>query len=117
MKKSIIIFVAAIVLVLLFSPIALSSQEQPETQAITVRSKELSNGVVILSVQQGDKIFDLQCNKDFPGCAVLDRGDYLMARLPKNRGMYDCANAEVFRRSADSEVGDKIGQYCIVQAK
>jgi hypothetical protein len=40
-----------------------------------------------------------------------------MVRLPKNRGLYDCANAEVFRKAPNAEPGDKIGQYCLVQSK
>lgn len=117
MQKIILLFVAALILLLLFSPIALSAQEQPEPQKITVKSKEVNNGVVILAVQEGKNFFELQCNKEFAGCVVLDAGDYLMVRLPKNRGMYDCANAEVFRKAANAEVGDKIGQYCLVQSK
>ena len=117
MQKIILLFVAALVLVLLFSPIALSAQEQTEPQKITVKSKEVNNGVVILTVQEGKNSFELQCNKEFAGCVALDAGDYLMVRLPKNRGLYDCANAEVFRKAPSAEPGDKIGQYCLVQSK
>ena len=117
MQKIILLFVAALVLVLLFSPIALSAQEQTEPQKITVKSKEVNNGVVILAVQEGKNSFELQCNKEFAGCVALDAGDYLMVRLPKNRGLYDCANAEVFRKAPNAELGDKIGQYCLVQNK
>jgi hypothetical protein len=117
MQKIILFVVAALVLFLLFAPIALSAQDQPEPQKITVKSKEVNNGVVILGVQEGKNSFELQCNKDVAGCAVLDAGDYLMVRLPKNRGMYDCANAEVFRKGANSESGERIGQYCLVQSK
>ena len=117
MQKLILLFVAALILFLLFAPVALSAQEQPEAQKITIKSKEVNNGVVILGVQEGKNSFELQCNKDVVGCAVLDTGDYLMVRLPKNRGMYDCANAEVYRKGASSEMGDRIGQYCLVQSK
>jgi hypothetical protein len=116
MKKSILL-VAALVLLLLFIPDALSAQDQPEPQKITVKSKEINNGVVILGVQEGKNAFELQCNKDVAGCAALDAGDYLMVRLPKNRGMYDCANAEVYRKAANSESGEKLGQYCLVDSK
>jgi len=117
MQKIILLFVAALVLLLLFSPIALSAQEQTEPQKVTVKSKEVNNGVVILTVQEGKNSFELQCNKEFAGCVALDAGDYLMVRLPKNRGMYDCANAEVSRKAPNAELGDKIGQYCLVQSK
>lgn len=115
--KTLILFIATLVLVILIVPPALSGQDQPEAQKITVKSKEVNNGVVVLFVQDGKTSFDLQCNKDMSGCAVLDPGDYMMVRLPKNRGMYDCANAEVYRKSAGSDPGERLGQYCLVQGK
>ena len=78
-----------------------SGQEQAESQKITVKGKEVNNGVVILAVQEGKNSFDLRCNKDISGCTVLEPGEYMMVRLPKNRGLYDCANAEVYRKPAN----------------
>jgi hypothetical protein len=115
--KTLILIIAAFVLVILIVPPALSAQDQPEAQKITVKSKEVNNGVVVLSAQDGKNSFDLQCNKDMNGCAVLDPGEYMMVRLPKNRGMYDCTNAEVYRKSAGSDPGERLGQYCLVQSK
>ncbi|MGC2197070.1 MAG: hypothetical protein WA628_20505 [Terriglobales bacterium] len=117
MKKTIILFIAALVLLILFTPVALSAQTGQEPQKITVKSRAVSNGVVILAAQDAKNSFELQCNKDLTGCTALEPGDYLMIRLPKNRGMYDCANAEVYRKSANSEVDNKLGQYCLVQAR
>ena len=54
-----------VLLIVLFVPLALSAQEQLESQKITVKGKEVSNGVVILAVQEGKNSFDLQCNKVF----------------------------------------------------
>jgi hypothetical protein len=115
MGKAAILF--GVLLIVLFVPLALSAQEQLELQKITVKGKELNNGVVILAVQEGKNSFDLRCNKDVSGCTVLEPGDYMMVRLPKNRGLYDCANAEVYRKAANSEVGDKLGQYCLVETR
>lgn len=117
MKVPAIFFLIALVLTLLFAPIALSAQEQRVSQKITIKSKEVNSGVVILSVQNGKSSFDLQCNKDYVGCAVLDPGDYVMVRLPKNRGLYDCVNAEVYGKTADTELGDRLGQYCLIEKK
>jgi hypothetical protein len=116
MRQAAILFVG-VLLIVLFAPLALSGQEQAESQKITVKGKEVNNGVVILAVQQGRNSFDLRCNKDISGCTVLEPGDYMIVRLPKNRGLYDCANAEVYRRSANPEGGDKLGQYCLVETK
>jgi hypothetical protein len=109
MRKAAILF--GVLLIVLFVPLALSAQEQLELQKITVKGKEVNNGVVILAVQEGKNSFDLRCNKDFSGCTILEPGEYTMVRLP------DCANAEVYRKSANSEVGDKLGQYCLVETK
>ncbi len=115
MRKAAILF--GVLLIVLFVPLALSAQEQLESQKITVKGKEVNNGVVILAVQEGKNSFDLRCNKDVSGCTVLEPGEYAMVRLPKNRGLYDCANAEVYRKAANSEVGDKLGQYCLVETR
>ncbi len=115
MRKAAILL--GVLLILLFVPLALSAQEQLESQRITVKGKELNNGVVILVVQEGRNSFDLRCNKDVSGCTILDPGEYTMVRLPKNRGLYDCANAEVYRKTVDSEVGHKLGQYCLVETR
>lgn len=117
MKRPILMFVAVLLLFLLFAPEVLSAQEQQEAQKITVKNKEVSNGVVILDAQSGKSSFELQCNKDFLNCAALEPGEYAMVRLPKNRGPYDCANAEVHRRSAGTETGDLLGQYCLIEKK
>ena len=116
MKKAVILFVA-VVLCVLFAPVALSAQEQGESKGISVKGKELNNGVVILAVQEGKNSFELHCNKDASGCTILELGDYMMIRLPKNRGLYECANVDVYRKSANSEVRDRLGQYCLLEAK
>ena len=115
--KKVAAFLVATVLLVLVSPVALSGQDEGDTQKITVKSKEVSNGVVILTVQGVKNSFELQCNQGVSGCTVLEPGDYVMVRLPKNRGLYDCANAEVYRKSAGTETGDKLGQYCLVQTR
>ena len=115
MRKATILL--KVLLIVLFAPLALSAQEPLESQKITVNGKEVNNGVVILAVQEGKNSFDLQCNKDGSNCAILEPGEYMMVRLPKNRGLYDCANAEVDRKSGNSEVGDRLGQYCLVETR
>jgi hypothetical protein len=116
MRQAAILFVG-VLLIILCALLAMSAQEQFESQKITVKGKEVNNGVVILTVQNGRNSFDLQCNKDLAGCAVLEPGEYMMVRLPKNRGLYDCANAEVYRQSSNPEAEDKLGQYCLVEIK
>ena len=111
---------ASLVMVLLlvfFVQDAISAQDQPESQKITVKAKEVNNGVVILTVQEGKKSFELQCNKGNSGCTMLEPGEYVIVRLPKNHGMYDCANAEVYQKSGNAELGDQLGQYCLMEVK
>jgi hypothetical protein len=102
-----------------------------EKSTITVKSAETSNGVVIVTAQKapfaageqltqpGKKTVELQCNKDMSGCTPLKAGNYLMVKLmvklPPNRGMYDCANAQVFAIDADPGKADRIGEYCLTE--
>jgi len=98
-------------------PIVGSGQEQTESQKITVKGREVNNGVVILTVRDSKNSFELQCNQGASGCAALDPANYVMVRLPKNHGLYDCVNVEVHRQSTNSEHGDMLGQYCLIEAK
>ncbi|HXZ78400.1 MAG TPA: hypothetical protein VEG30_00615 [Terriglobales bacterium] len=110
------IFLLASLLLAIFTALAQVGQEQSEFLKITVKSREVSNGVVILAVQQGKKSFELQCNKGFRGCTGLEPADYFMVRLPKGHGIYDCVNADIYRNSTDP-IDDKIGEYCLIEAK
>jgi hypothetical protein len=115
--KKIFVLGLAIILFVLFIPIALSAQDENGSEKIMIKSKEVNNGVVILSVKGEKNPFELQCNKGATGCTLLDTGEYVMVRLGKNRGLYDCANAEVYRKTEDTQTGNKIGQYCLVETK
>ena len=50
-------------------------------------------------------------------CGLHSAGDYVMIRLPKNRGAYDCANVEIYQKPADAQAGNKLGQYCLTEAR
>ena len=114
MKKGVILFIA-LLLFIFFATAGASAQEQRET--ITIRSSSVNNGVVILVAQEGKNPFDLQCNKNVFGCTVLQPGTYLMVRLPEGHGIYDCANVDIYRATTGSELGDRIGHYCLVEEK
>jgi hypothetical protein len=116
MKKTTLLFLAVLLTVVLV-PLLASGQEQGESQKIAVKSREVSNGVVILTVRDSKTSFELQCNQGASGCTALDPADYVMVRLPKNHGLYDCANVEVYRQSTTAERGDMLGQYCLIGAK
>jgi len=96
----------------------LAAQIAPSDKSlITVKNSEVSGGVVIVSAVVGKTPVELQCNKGAAFCTVLEAGDYLMVRLPKNFGLYDCQNADVYPKSADPEKADKIGEYCLAERK
>jgi hypothetical protein len=116
MKRAVIIVLTALFLTQLYAPAILSAQER-ESEKITVKNKEVNNILVILAVQSSKSSFELQCNKNFAGCTALDPADYLMVRLGRNRGLYDCVNAEVYGKNANSEMGDRLGQYCLIDKK
>jgi hypothetical protein len=111
-----VILCAAMVIFILCLPVAMSGQDETPNEKITIKSKEINNGVVILGVQGPKNSFELQCNKGATGCTLVDPGEYVMVRLGRNRGLYDCENAEVYKKSAESQPTNKIGQYCLVEA-
>ena len=84
---------------------------------ITVKSATVNSGVVIVSIQDSGKNFELQCNQASPNCAQPKPGSYWMVRLEKNHGMYDCSNVDLYPQSADPEAEDSqvLGEYCITQ--
>ena len=112
MKKAVVIFTILFVFVL----IAIQSSAQESVQ-ITVKRSDLNNGVVIVTAQEGKAPLEMQCNQGVSGCTVLQAGNYFLVRLPKNRGLYDCANVHVYRNSADVETGERLGEYCLTNGK
>jgi len=109
MKNVISLFV---LLVILMSQQALSQ----EKVAVKVKGSEIVTGVVIVHVQKDAKSIDLQCNEGAFGCTSLASGNYMMVELPKNYGMYDCKNVEIYRGDQDKpEAAEKVGSYCLVE--
>jgi hypothetical protein len=102
----------SLILVVLLAAAALLAQEKSQ---ITVKESTVSTGVVIVTANAAGKPVELQCNQSMSACTVLKPGDYWMVRLPKNHGMYDCANVDLFPKSADPETGEKVGEYCLIQ--
>jgi len=106
-----VVLLLVLLLVLLFAP---SAQGQDKREVITVKNAQTGNDVVTIIAQSARTSIELQCNKGFDGCTVLEPGDYVMVRLPQNHGMYECANVEVFAKASESESNaQKLGSYCI----
>jgi len=85
-----------------------------EKSTITVKETTVSGDVVLVTIQESGKSFELQCTKGAPNCATPKPGSYWMVRLPKNHGYYDCANVDLYAQSADPESGGTIfAEYCI----
>ena len=90
-----------------------------EKSIITVKGSEISNGVVTLTAQQAatadqaTESFVLHCNKNMSECTAVEAGSYLMVRLPKNWGMYDCTDVDLYPTNADPASSQKIGEYCL----
>ena len=87
-----------------------------KTEIIAVKSAEVNNRVVIVTVRGAGTRFELQCNEGLPACNTLQPGSYVMVRLPKNWGMYQCANVQVYSAQAPPEnLGQKLGEYCLIE--
>jgi len=113
MKRAVSLFaVLTAAFVILASQPAFSQERKP----VKVKSSEVVTGVVIVHVQKDGKSLDLQCNEGVGSCKALPSGNYLMLELPKNFGMYDCKNVEMYRGDQDKPNADeKIGEYCLVE--
>jgi hypothetical protein len=111
MKKTIFLLV-------LMAVAQLAAQEKSN---ITVKSTEVNSGVVIviatqaLTPEQAKASFALHCNKGASSCKAPEPGSYIMVRLPKNWGMYDCANVDLYSSSADPATSQKVGEYCLIE--
>jgi hypothetical protein len=109
MKKALILLVLAV-------GVQVMAQDN---STITVKNSETNNGVVIINAIQaptGDQAklsLELHCNKGASACKAPEPGTYQMVRLPKNWGMYDCQNVDLYLTSADPATDQKIGEYCL----
>ena len=117
MKRLIILLAILFALVLIFVIPSVAQEPDQESVQIAVKRSYVSNGVVIVTGFQDKTPLELQCNEGVSGCTVLQAGNYFMVRLPKNRGLYDCANVHVYRDSAAVQAGDRLGEYCLTSGK
>src|SRR5581483_8809333 len=108
----------AIILLVLALAVNVIAQDK---STITVKSSEISNGVILITAtqvatdDQPKMSLELNCNKGASACTAPAPGTYLMVRLPKNWGMYDCSNVDLYPTSADPATAQKIGEYCLTQ--
>ena len=87
-----------------------------EKTLVKVTSSEVVTGVVIVHVQKDGKALELQCNQGMSGCKALPSGSYRMVELPKNYGIYDCKNVEMYRGDQDKpDAAEMIGNYCMME--
>ena len=92
-----------------------------DRSTVLVKSSEVVSGVVVVNVIQpnmpeaGRASFQLSCNKGASACKAPESGTYLMVRLPKNWGMYDCDNVDLYPASADPATAQRLGEYCLIE--
>ena len=114
MLKEVTLMKKAIILLVLLAATTVIAQDK---STVSLKSSEVNNGLIILTVQQaepvqqGETSFVLQCSKAQAGCAIPPPGNYLMVRLPKNWGMYDGANVDLYPASGDLQTSHKIGEW------
>ena len=108
----------AIILLVLAAGMQLLAQDR---STVTVKKSEVGRETVVVTAtsqgagDQAKASFELNCNKGASGCTAPEPGTYTMVRLPKNWGMYDCANVDLYAASADPDKDQKIGEYCLVE--
>jgi hypothetical protein len=81
--------------------------------SVTVKSSQVTSGVVLITISENGKTFDLQCNDGHAYCKTVKPGDYQMVRLAKNHGMCDCQNVDLYPKKADTAQEEKLGEYCL----
>jgi len=67
-----------------------------EKTPITVKDTSVATGVIILSVDLNGKSVDLQSTGSMPARTQLKTGRYMLVHLPRNHGLYDCQNVDVY---------------------
>lgn len=117
MKRTISLFaVLTAAFVLLATARALGQESTPERIPVKVKSSVVVSGVVIVHIQKDKKALDLQCNDGASSCKALQSGNYLMAELPPNYGLYDCKNVEIYRGDQDkADAAELVGAYCLME--
>lgn len=115
--RNAVVFSVLVLLFVLFGVAPASTQKQ---SIITVRGKILGDGVVAIQAANNGQRYRLLCNENMPACSALKNGRYVMVELPKNFGMYDCKDVEVYPESAGSLNGimnvdktKKLGEFCL----
>ena len=101
----------ALILLAFFAAVAVMAQQPPS--AIVVKDATVATGVVIVTADLGGKPIELQCTQSMSACVSLKTGKYMMVQLPKNHGMYDCQNVNIYPDGANPATAEKIGQYCL----
>jgi len=113
MKKTVI---SAVALAALFWIIATGQAFAQERTTVRVTGSEVITGVVVVDIVKEGKSLKLQCNQGVHNCKPLKSGGYVMLELPKNYGMYDCKNVEIYREDKDNPEGaELLGNYCLVE--
>ena len=115
MKPCTFLILPAILLFLLFVAMSMLGQEQTK---VKVTGTEVVTGVVIVDivmVKEG-RYCEVRCNQGAYQCKPLKSGYYVMVELPKNFGMYECKNVEIYAGDIDSRGKlEKMGEYCLTE--
>ncbi len=100
-----------IVVLMLLAGMQLLAEDKSQ---VTVKGVDKNNGVVLITISENGKTLELQCNESASFCTAVKPGEYQMVRLPKNRGLYDCQNVDLFKPDADPSSDERLGQYCLL---
>ena len=100
---------------LVFATVVVFAQEK--SQITVTGGITTPTAVVIVRAEEGKKTLELQCNQDAHGCTIPQSGSYWMVRLPKNRGLYHCANVELYKGNSGGATEEKVGEYCLTRTE
>jgi len=93
MKTTVILLAAVTALLVIVGTEQVFAQKRTP---VKVKGSEVVTGVVIVDILKDGKPLELQCNQGASTCKTLKSGGYVMVEFPKNFGMYDCRNIEIY---------------------
>jgi hypothetical protein len=113
MKTTVILLAAVTALLVIVGTEQVFAQKRTP---VKVKGSEVVTGVVMFDILKDGKPLELQCNQGAPNCKTLKSGGYVMVERPKNFGMYDCRNVEIYREDKDKPEGaELLGEYCLIE--
>lgn len=86
-----------------------------QKETIAIKDGSAKKDVVLVNGEVKGKPVQLECFLSVAHCKIPKEGDYILIRFPRGEGPYmDCPNVYLYEKSSRSQLGQKIGEYCLL---